>query len=478
MSKHSKEDLAFGVEGLDSLFPHSLSEETTLLIAGHPGAGKTTFATTICYKNASKGKPCLYLSFQENKEKLFSQMSKYGMNLKDLEEKKLLKFVRLPVVAGDEVIKMLSDIIGDAFKKFKPKIFVLDSATPISESLTSSVGRSIFQNFFYDLTKAIKGLVILVEELPLGMVALPNRDLEFVADVVILMKHEVMGSLLVRKMEIRKFRGAPLTIAELPFSIKEREGLIVFTPLKLENVPPIRKERKLKPPCKALERVIPNLYPGTSILLAVPPHARSLLYEVIPLIAITVLNDLRMGVISYRYSKNEILDYIRMASNYLGIPSEKGIKYIKFARGINPTAFSPEELLHLENYIIVKKRPDIVVFHSPEAVIMSSDSQTYYRLLYNQLLRLRSEGIITVRLTSVINEESFLRQATLAETVIRVNYAKKGSSVRYSEIGIEPELYVWQVGTEPKILSGNTLNECFREIRLNIKRKLSDLQRV
>ncbi len=472
-----KEDLMFGIEGLDSLFPHSLREETTLLIAGHPGAGKTTFATTVCYKNASKGKPCLYLSFQENKEKLYSQMSKYGMSLKELEEKKLFKFVRLPIVTGDEVIKMLSDVIGDAFKEFRPKIFVLDSATPISESLTSSVGRSIFQNFFYDLTKTIRGLVILVEELPLGMVALPNRDLEFVADVVILMKHEVMGSLLVRKMEIRKFRGAPLTIAELPFSIKEGEGLVVFAPLKLENVPPVKKERKLKVPCKALERVIPNIYPGTSILLAFPPHARSLLYEVIPIMAITILNDLGMGVISYRYSRNEILDYIRMASNYLGIPPEEGIKYLEFAMGLNPTAFSLEELMHLENSIIMKRRPDIIVFHSPEAIMMASEPQGYYRILYNQLLRLRSEGIITVRLISVINEEVFLRQSTLAETVIRVNYVKKGSSVRYSETGIEPELYVWQVGSEPKIISGNTLSECFREIRLNTKRKLSSLKK-
>ena len=469
-------ELIFGIKGLDSLFPHSLTEGTTLLIAGHPGAGKTTFATTICYRNAVRGNPCLYLSFQENKEKLYHQMSKYGINLKEAEDKRLFRFIRLPVITGEEIIKMLSEVIGDTLREFKPKVFVLDSATPVSEALSSGVGRSIFQNFFYDLTRAINGLVILVEELPLGMITLPNRDLEFVADAVILMKHDVKNSLLVRKMEIRKFRGAPLTIAELPFSIKEKEGLTVFTPIKLEDVPPIRKDRKLFPPCKALERVMPNLYLGSSVLVAVPPYARSLKYEVIPIIALGFLNNLSIGIISYRYSQNEIIDFVREASEQLGIPWKIGTKMLKFAKGINPTAFSPEELLHVENSLISEANPEMIVFHAPEAVTMSSASPTYYRLLYNQLLKLRSKGILVVRLMSVVHEESFLRQATLAETVIRVNYVKRGTSTRYSEVGLEPELFVWHAGSEPKILAGNALNECFREMRFNIRSKLGEVK--
>ena len=463
------------MEGLDSLFPDSLREGTTLLIAGHPGAGKTTFATTVCYKNASNGEPCLYLSFQENREKLFFQMSKYRMDLKELEERKLLKFMRLPVVTSEEIVKMLSNIVGETLKEFKPRVFVLDSATPVSEALSSSAGRSIFQNFFYDLTKAISGLVILVEELPLGMVTLPNRDLEFIADIVILMKHRVRDSLLARKMEIRKFRGAPLTIAEFPFSIRDGEGLSVFIPPKLENVPPIRKNHRIKLPCKALERVIPYIYRGNTILIAVPPHSRSVIYEVVPIIALSILNNLSLGVISYKYSHTELTDFVKEASNYLDIPWGKEKKYLKFAIGLNPTAFSTEELVHLERYVILQRKPDVVIFHSPEAVWMTSEFPTSYRLLYNELLSLREQGIITVRMISVINEEDFLKQATLAETIIRLKYVRKGSNTRYSKASLEPELYVWKAGFEPKILAGNTLNECFREMKLNIRSKLSKL---
>lgn len=473
MSQTSNE-FTFGIKDLDFLFKGALVPGTTLLIAGHPGAGKTTFSATICYNNALEGKPCLYLSFQESKEKFENQMLKYRMDFRSLEEKKLFKFVRLPVVASDEIINVLSEVIGSSMNEIKARLLVLDSATPISETLQSArVGRSIFQNFFYDLSRAINGLVIIVEELPLGMSSLPNSDLEFVADAVILMKHVIKNSLLVRSMEFRKFRGAPLTIAEVPFSIREKEGLTVFVPRQLESVPPPRTERKIVPPCKALERSLHELYPGSSVLLVSPSYARSVYLEVIPVVATAIVNGLTIGVISYKYSRSELLRYLDYTAKRLGIPFESIMNRVKFLEGINPTAFSIEELMHIENRLLNNTRPDVVIFHSPEHILLTNEEKaTYYRLLYNQLLLLRGLGILTVRMTSYINEEDFSAQAAQSEAVIRISYIRRSGQISSVGSPLEPELFVWRSGFEPRLLYGSTLQECFNEMKRRVREKV------
>ena len=63
-----KTEFVFGIKDLDDFLPGVLYRGSTVVVASHPGAGKTTFATIICYSNARyNNKKCLYLSFQEPK---------------------------------------------------------------------------------------------------------------------------------------------------------------------------------------------------------------------------------------------------------------------------------------------------------------------------------------------------------------------------------------------------------------------------
>jgi len=81
-------EFVFGIKGLDKLLPGVLYRGATIVIAGHPGAGKTSFAITICYANARySNKKCLYISFQEPKTKLYRAAKALGMDLEDLEKK-------------------------------------------------------------------------------------------------------------------------------------------------------------------------------------------------------------------------------------------------------------------------------------------------------------------------------------------------------------------------------------------------------
>jgi circadian clock protein KaiC len=39
-----------------------------VVVAGHPGSGKTSLASTICLYALEKNEKCLYISFQEDRE--------------------------------------------------------------------------------------------------------------------------------------------------------------------------------------------------------------------------------------------------------------------------------------------------------------------------------------------------------------------------------------------------------------------------
>jgi len=218
----------FGIGGLDKLLPGALHPGATIVVAGHPGAGKTTFATTLCYSNARySSKKCLYISFQESKAKLFRVAKNLGMDLHDLESRDLFRFVGLPLVSVSEEV---ADSINRMLVEYRPDIVVIDSINAVLESVADLNKRAWLQNYFYQLAELINGLAIIITELPFGEEKLGLGAIEFVSDALFILKHYVRGGKVSRVLEIRKARGAPIQVAEVPFQIAEGVGIKVFVP--------------------------------------------------------------------------------------------------------------------------------------------------------------------------------------------------------------------------------------------------------
>ncbi|MEM4040589.1 MAG: RAD55 family ATPase, partial [Ignisphaera sp.] len=101
----------FGITGLDKYLNNVLKPNSMVVIAGHPGSGKTTLASTICYSNALRGHKCLYVSFQEDREKLFNNMKSFDMDFYKLESQGLIKYVQFPLYfAVDDVVKEINNM--------------------------------------------------------------------------------------------------------------------------------------------------------------------------------------------------------------------------------------------------------------------------------------------------------------------------------------------------------------------------------
>ena len=213
-----------GVKGIDELLPSLLHPGSLVVVAGHPGAGKTTLASSICYRNALNKNKCLYISLQETKKKLFRVMKTLGMNFEQLESKGLYRFLRVPVA---KTVEEIIELISKAIAEYAPKIVVVDSMNALMQFVSKSEKRALLQNYFYSLPEMINGIVILIVELPFGEEKIDVEAIEFVADVVLVLKHRIERGLLTRVMEIRKARGTPVVIAEIPFTISQDRKSVV-----------------------------------------------------------------------------------------------------------------------------------------------------------------------------------------------------------------------------------------------------------
>jgi len=452
----------FGVAGLDKYLNNVLKPSSMVVVAGHPGSGKTTLASTICYSNALRGHRCLYISFQEDREKLFNNMKSFDMDFYKLESQGIIKYVQFPLYfAVDDVVKEINSLVLDGGYR----IVVVDSVNALLEMVKDDASkRAWLQNYFYGLPKLVNGACILVAELPYGLEKLKLGAIEFVSDAILILKHKVVNSILTRKLEIRKARFAPINVAEVPFTIRENSGVEVYIPPLLEEVGPEGPE--LDVICKPLKDVVNHIHKGMVMYISYPPDARPI--EYVPLLlGIVALNNLKTLVVSYHYPPETVKSLIRKSFISIGVEGdfvEKLIERHLELRSLNPYAYGTEDIA-LKELSMVKEEHDAVVFHGIELVSSVTYREKYLQTLYNQLNYLKHLHKLVVRLGSIIDEDTYRLHSALADMVIRFNPVQEGDKIHY-------DVYVWRRGSSPSILRYSKFMECCREITEKLKLKI------
>lgn len=74
-----------GIPELDASLGGGIFPGSTILLAGHPGSGKTTFAIQFLYEGIKSHENVLYVGSIERKEELYRHMNGLGFLLKNKE---------------------------------------------------------------------------------------------------------------------------------------------------------------------------------------------------------------------------------------------------------------------------------------------------------------------------------------------------------------------------------------------------------
>ncbi len=425
-----------------------------LLISGNPGTGKTVLASTICHGAASKGMKCLYITFYEHKEKIFRHVADLGLDFAGLESRGLLRFARLPVPSGPD-IKPIADVLTSLVAEDRFSVVIIDSINPLLEVVEPRTGRAWLTNFFYNMAEAIGGLLVLISEAPPGTGAPEVRGLEFVADAIVVLKQRIEGGLVARSLELRKVRGSPVALGEVPFTIGSG-GIRAWIPPVLSDVPP--EGEVLEFGCELLKRGWGALRRGQVIYIVYPPDARHPLAGAIPY-CIAVANGLRTLIVSYRYPPGVVRELIFKRLVEFGMREEEAREV--FERlfkvvSVNPFGYSVDQLLALEVEMVESENPDMVIFHAPEVVRVAADPRSHARELFNQLNYLKSRKVLTVRLSSLTDEQAYAIESAMSDAVARFELLREQGGLKWTVL-------LWSRGREPYIVSADELRKCVLE---------------
>jgi circadian clock protein KaiC len=227
-----------GVAGLDSLFKEGIPANSSVLVAGGAGSGKTLLCLQMLYNAAKEGKKCFYMSFEESEERLKRHMKNFGWNLGVKGGNLLIQRFNLFDItrsidalmakqSGDLLIEVEPVILP---KGFKPDIIVVDSLTAIASAFYGK-GETyrlyINQLFrFFEDQGVITFLISETNQDP--KVYSPAGVEEFLADGVIVLYNIRSGNVREHGFEVLKMRGVGHERKIVAMQIVEGKGIEIY----------------------------------------------------------------------------------------------------------------------------------------------------------------------------------------------------------------------------------------------------------
>ena len=199
-----------GIPGLDKVIEGGFVKNSTNLVAGTTGTGKTIFGCQYILKGLQKGENGVYITLEQSTEDILADIGRFGWDVlfkKYIDQKKMILYSTYPTS-----IQKLGESIFDIVKRINAKRLVLDSLSIATAGWEESTETSKIRRNVFDMMIMLKKLditSILLTEIPEDKVKALSRFgfEEFVADAVIILNYfEYAGGGTPRSLRVRKMR--------------------------------------------------------------------------------------------------------------------------------------------------------------------------------------------------------------------------------------------------------------------------------
>lgn len=200
--KFTDERISTGIVGLDAMLQVGLLKNSTTLITGATGAGKTTLGLQFLVDGALKGEKGIIITLEEFPDQLRRNAKSFNWNLKNLEEKNLLKIIYYDGDSSDELLLTIRNVVEEE----KPKRLLFDSITNF-QSLFKEVEKiSSLANFL----KSNGVTSLFINEVPeiIGAFKITESEVAIAMDNVILLRYIEIESAIKRSIAVLKTRGS------------------------------------------------------------------------------------------------------------------------------------------------------------------------------------------------------------------------------------------------------------------------------
>lgn len=227
------EKIKTGINGLDHVLKGGLRKNSSLLITGAPGTGKTIMILQFIYHGAKDyNEKGIFIATEESLSDLRKNAKNFGMNFADMEKKGKIFLVEKPLTAlkgGIASIKGLLDLI----KKKNIKRVALDSLIffeylyPKFNNNRIEFRRQVML-FMQQMKRAGVTFMTVSERKITDIDRLEYDMMDFVFEGFIILSRIRKGSYFERILTVAKIRGQDHSLDVYPITIKDNEGVRIL----------------------------------------------------------------------------------------------------------------------------------------------------------------------------------------------------------------------------------------------------------
>ncbi len=216
-----------GITNFDALIEGGFEKNSTNLLVGSSGAGKSIFAVQFLMAGIKKGEKCLYITFEEKKKEFCENMMEFGWNLEELEKKGKFVFLEYTPEKVKTMLEEGGGIIENIVLRKKITRVVIDSITSFELLFSEDIEkREAALSLFNMLRKWDCTSLLTYEGNPLKDKRAESHTLEFESDSIILLYFVREKKERKRYIEVLKMRGTKHSRNVYPLSI-EKLGIVV-----------------------------------------------------------------------------------------------------------------------------------------------------------------------------------------------------------------------------------------------------------
>ncbi len=218
-----------GIYGLNPLLDGGINENSTTVVIGCSGAGKTTFATQFIRRGLELGQEAIFVSLDENKEQIIREAVEMGWPdiLRYLEEEQLVFIDASGREFSTFIRKELPSFVED-WKGSNARI-VVDPLTPVMWSTKDHYEQRDLISFLLKQTRKVGTVLCTLEEHGTASDLSGSETIipMYLADCVMHLRYRAMEGGAYRMLKIVKARSTRHSELSHPYRIIKGLGLIV-----------------------------------------------------------------------------------------------------------------------------------------------------------------------------------------------------------------------------------------------------------
>lgn len=227
MAKYNIERISSGIPGFDEIIEGGIQKNTTLLVRGGTGTGKTIFGLQYLHNGATEhDEPGLFISFAEGKQATYQHGSVFSWNFEELEKKGKFTFIKY---APHEVVKVMEEgggSIRDTIESIGAKRLVIDSLTAYALLFESEYRSNESILNLFEMLRNWKCTTVVTSEKQVDPNDGDGERLGFLTDAIAYLYYLRTGVARTRAMEIIKMRDTNHSNKICSFDITKK-GIMV-----------------------------------------------------------------------------------------------------------------------------------------------------------------------------------------------------------------------------------------------------------